>query len=486
MQRNCLLICCLLLWIGALGCSRKSNLHVSVYITTPDGRTIPVSEVPIHVTHVEDAGGRVSLRTSARFRVQPAYYQTLLYTEAPNTTPRVYTTDSQGRATLENVGDDEFIIAVVTNVLFTPHCWIASPQDAIDHHLDFSSRNECGARMDAILSHYPKLNKQCVKHFKDAIAQTSSEQNRKIFKDYADAIHRLPVTLENPFVSSLLKRPANLDTFYLDFTDSDCFLDCRPDSVVVYPGEVKIGLAELQKKQSVVTRAFEASKLMTNGQKPVVLIRPRSSDTLKLLLDKKYELQADVSWDVLDENVILGWDEARQTLCRVLASAQEQAPLLQIIPRKYGLGLESQTPLFECRSGEVFYLDRESIDKQMDAAVKAMTLTSPLQFKFSTDLYQASVVFQKRDMFYILDAIQGQHGENAQTLTQSTSKFYHRTRSGNERTPAFIVRNDSFEIFRQSSRTLPYSGNLEFVIVPDDEPIRLDKSLAKIVELKMP
>ena len=135
-------------------------------------------------------------------------------------------------------------------------------------------------------------------------------------------------------------------------------------------------------------------------------------------------------------------------------------PLLQTAPRAIPT---MKTPaFFECRNNEVFYVDKDALDKQVSDALASvppeMRKTGGTEFLKALERQEIGNQFYKVEPHYLimgrmsLQPRDGIHGESIQMIGQPDSQFIQALRGLDQQSRylAFLVRDDSFSVFRKA------------------------------------
>lgn len=92
------------------------------------------------------------------------------------------------------------------------------------------------------------------------------------------------------------------------------YLDCHPDHITVYPGNIKVTWEDLQEANNPIEKVLDRVQSRREEEYIVVMARPKSVKlyrTIRGLIGKR---PIDVGYDAVDADFEVNWDEARKAL----------------------------------------------------------------------------------------------------------------------------------------------------------------------------
>ena len=92
------------------------------------------------------------------------------------------------------------------------------------------------------------------------------------------------------------------------------YLDCHPDHITVYPGNIKVTWEDLQEANNPIEKVLDRIQSRREEEYIVVMARPKSVKlyrTIRGLIGKR---PIDVGYDAVDADFEVNWDEARKAL----------------------------------------------------------------------------------------------------------------------------------------------------------------------------
>jgi hypothetical protein len=92
------------------------------------------------------------------------------------------------------------------------------------------------------------------------------------------------------------------------------YLDCNPDYVVIYPGNIKVTWDDLQKPLNPVEKVLDKVQANRADQYIVVMARPKSIRLYRAIRSLIGKRPIDVGHDAVDADFEVNWDEARKAL----------------------------------------------------------------------------------------------------------------------------------------------------------------------------
>jgi hypothetical protein len=169
----------------------------------------------------------------------------------------------------------------------------------------------------------------------------------------------------------------------------------------------------------------------------------------------------------------------------MLITIQEavKVPVYQPMPRARPSG--KQAVFFECRSNEVFYVDKDGLDVQVAKLLSSLSAGvrggDMAQFLKAIQGKEIGNEYFKVNPSYLLAAIMaleakpGSKGETVEQLEVPNGKFQTELSRLDPKTQyvAFLVRDDSFNVFRNARSTVDKQGfDAGWELLASDEPIK--------------
>ena len=248
------------------------------------------------------------------------------------------------------------------------------------------------------------------------------------------------------------------------------YIDCWPDSVVLLPGTIKVTWEELQQPTNALAKFLDDVQQRNLTTYAVVIARPDSVKVFRQVRKMIGARSIDCGYEVLATNVPL-------ELYSQPASSFRTPPMAHT---------GSKLPVFfECRAGQVFYIDKVELDEKVEKMLYAlsphMRSGDPNGFVRAINSNEVGNAYYKVMPSYLLAMIMaiepkpGVRGDDSNSIKESSSKFQSCLKKCNPNTQhlLFLVRSDSFSIFRQAREIADQLGfDVNFEILNDGEPIK--------------
>ena len=100
----------------------------------------------------------------------------------------------------------------------------------------------------------------------------------------------------------------------LDSPKEPSYIDCHPDGLVLYPGNVAVSWDELQRPDNAVEKLLDKVQGNKEREYVVVMVRPGSVKfyrTVRAMVGKR---PIDVGYDAINAEYKVDWDEAQKAL----------------------------------------------------------------------------------------------------------------------------------------------------------------------------
>jgi hypothetical protein len=169
----------------------------------------------------------------------------------------------------------------------------------------------------------------------------------------------------------------------------------------------------------------------------------------------------------------------------MLITVQEAVKIPVFRPTPRAIPTDKKPVFFECRSGQVFYVDKDGLDTQVAKLMSTLNTGGR-----SGDIAQFSKIIQgqvvsnayyKVDPKYLLvgvmalEGLPEVHGDNIQEIQRRNSNFGETLAQIDEkdRYLVFLVRDDSFDVFRKAREIADRTGyDTGWELLGADEPIK--------------
>ena len=253
-------------------------------------------------------------------------------------------------------------------------------------------------------------------------------------------------------------------------------IDCQPDCAVLQPEGTKVDLAALRTPGNAVETLLDRIQQNKNAEYVAVIARPKSAKVFRTLRNLLASRPIGVDYDALETDA---------PIPAVLHQPMLRFPPLLMNPRHRAAPSNKQAEFFECRNNQVFYIDKPNLDSQVE---KMLTAISPDMR--SRDLNGFLKVIQSAQVGnefytvnhnYLMTAIiaievrPGVAGEPVTTIPDPNGKFQKTLGkwNTNERHIAFMVRDDSFQVFRLAREICEKLGfDVGWELLGEGEPIK--------------
>jgi len=178
----------------------------------------------------------------------------------------------------------------------------------------------------------------------------------------------------------------------------------------------------------------------------------------------------------------------------MIMTLQEAVKIPVFRPTPRAAITNKQPVFFECRNGEVFFIDKAGLDDQVTKLVS--TLNPGVR---GGDMSQFLKVIQGQEVgneYYkvnpsylltglvALEARPDVHGESAEDIANAKSKFQDLLAGMDNKSQyvAFLVRDDSFSVFRTARQIADKAGfDVGWELLGQDEPIKFGSSGSQIM-----
>lgn len=169
----------------------------------------------------------------------------------------------------------------------------------------------------------------------------------------------------------------------------------------------------------------------------------------------------------------------------MLITVQEAVKIPVFRPTPRSIPTNKTPVFFECRSAQVFYVDKDGLDTQVAKLMSTLNTGGRggdiAQF---SKIIQGQVVsnsYYKVDPKYLLvgvmalEGLPEVHGDNIQEVQRPNSNFREALAQIDEKNRyiAFLVRDDSFDVFRKAREVADGAGyDTGWELLGADEPIK--------------
>jgi hypothetical protein len=92
------------------------------------------------------------------------------------------------------------------------------------------------------------------------------------------------------------------------------YLDCHPDYVAIYPGNIKVTWDDMQRPMNPVEKILDKVQGNRAEEYIVVMARPKSIRLYRAVRALIGKRPIDVGYDAVDADFEVNWDEARKAL----------------------------------------------------------------------------------------------------------------------------------------------------------------------------
>jgi hypothetical protein len=266
------------------------------------------------------------------------------------------------------------------------------------------------------------------------------------------------------------------------------YIDCFPDKVVIYPGEVKVDWEQLQQPTNAVVALLERVETNKHKEYVVLLARPGSVKFFRFVRTQIGKRPIDIGKEVVDADFQVKLDGGLiQGLERPELPKPSSNPFAPYDPRRSRVSVPTDKwpVFFECRQNEVFYVDKADLDDQV---TKLLSKLSPGIRTGKLDdflkVIQGKEIgneYYKVNPSYLLAAIMavepraGKHGDSLADLNKTDCRFRGVLAQLDKRTQyiVFMLRDDSFPVFRHARKLATDAGfTTGWDLLSTNEPIK--------------
>ena len=258
------------------------------------------------------------------------------------------------------------------------------------------------------------------------------------------------------------------------------YIDCQSNSVTLYPGVTNVTWEVLQYPGNAVEKLLDQVQASNQTHYVIVMARPNSVKVFRQICKMVSERPIDVGYDVVDADFRVNWtDEVGPKSGGKLA-----LPPLGV-HRQSTYSSDKQPMLFECRSQQVFFVDhvglREKIAQIFSTLPPGMRRGDPTGFVNALNTNEVENEYYKVEPHYLaarilaLEPKPAGRGDDKITLQDPNSKFqkYLLKLDSTNKHLVFLLRNDSFNIFREAREIAMKIGiDVEFQMLDGNEPIK--------------
>jgi len=274
------------------------------------------------------------------------------------------------------------------------------------------------------------------------------------------------------------------------------YIDCHHDGVTLYPGATNITWEALQLPDNAVEKLLNQIQANQQTQYVVVMARPDSVKVFRQVRKMVGTHQIDVGYDVVTADFKVDWDVASHAAGQAQVM-QTVSPPAAILTTASGRQLPSQPPMvhigtppglpvfFECRNEQVFYVDKVELDEKVTQMLSSLSpkLKSggPQGFVNFINSNEVGNAYYKVLPSYLLAMVMalepkpGVRGDDKDALLDPNGKFQIALQKLNcqHQYLTFLVREDSFSIFRQAKEIAEKIGfQVSWELLEKAEPIK--------------
>jgi len=274
------------------------------------------------------------------------------------------------------------------------------------------------------------------------------------------------------------------------------YIDCHHDGVILYPGATNITWEALQLPDNAVEKLLNQIQANQQTQYVVVMARPDSVKVFRQVRKMVGTHQIDVGYDVVNTVCKFDWDVASHAAGQAQVM-QTVSPPAAILTTASGRQLPSQPPLvhigtppglpvfFECRNEQVFYIDKVELDEKVEQMLSSLSpklkSSDPHGFVNFINSNEVGNAYYKVLPSYLLAMVMalepklGVRGDDKDALLDPNGKFQIALQKLNYQNQylTFLVREDSFNIFRQAKEIAEKIGfQVSWELLEKTEPIK--------------
>ncbi len=275
------------------------------------------------------------------------------------------------------------------------------------------------------------------------------------------------------------------------------YIDCHHDGVTLYPGSTNITWEALQLPDNAVEKLLNQIQSNQQTQYVVVMARPDSVKVFRQVRKMVGTHQIDVGYDVVSADFKVDWDAASHEVGQTQVMQTVSPPATQqILTTASGHQLLSQPPaihigtphgqpmFFECRNEQVFYIDKAELDEKVTQMLSSLnpkvrsgdpTGFGALSSNEVGNAYYKVLPSYLLAMIMAIEPKPGVRGDDKDTLLDPNGKFQVVLRKLNSQNQylVFLVRDDSFGIFRQAKEIAEKIGfQVSWELLEKAEPIK--------------
>ena len=169
----------------------------------------------------------------------------------------------------------------------------------------------------------------------------------------------------------------------------------------------------------------------------------------------------------------------------LLITVQEAVKIPIYRPPPFARTTNKHPVFFECRAGQLFFVDKvgldEKVEKMLSTLTPSMRSGDPTGFVKAISGNEVGNEYYKVMPSYLLAMMMalepkpGVRGDDSNSIKESNSEFQRYLRSCNHDTQyaVFLVRDKSFEIFKQARRVADTLGfDIGWEMLEENEPIK--------------
>ena len=333
-----------------------------------------------------------------------------------------------------------------------------------------------------------------------------SPNNRR---DY-DLLHfQVMPELRGKKIVNLQERSGLVGRIMPDIAKEPSYIDCWSNSVTLYPGATSVTWETLQRPDNAVEKLLDQIQANNKTQYVVVMARPDSVKVFRQVRKMVGERSIDVGYDVVDVDFTVNWGQSVKKLELSDATGPKQgaqiapSPVVRQAPTaavgqsmvyspppmahivKAPDGSEKQPMFFECRNAQVFSVDKIGLDEKVAQMLSALApgqrSGDPTSFvkaisdkEIGNDNYKVMPSYLLA-MIMALEPKPGVRGDNQGALPNASSKFQQCLLKFKPQQYylVFLVRDDSFPIFRQARELANQIGfDVGWEMLDKDEPLK--------------
>ena len=261
---------------------------------------------------------------------------------------------------------------------------------------------------------------------------------------------------------------------------------------MLWPGNQRVGWEELQIPGNLVTTRLAEIEARSQEVYGVVIVRPGSQKFYRLLRSAASKAKIDWSCEPLEDDVVMEWDESQQGLVFKISTGAIKGTS-PFKPTPLDVQANKTPVFFECRNHEVFYVNKDEFDSQVakklsqiNPSVRSGDLSRFLKELQREEIGDANYRVDPKHLLVGVMALElkpDAKGENLQQVLSRNDQFQTLLRLLDKKNDyiAFLVRDDSFEVFRTArwvARQLGYQTGWESL--REGEPIKFEIGRAHV------